>query len=108
MASSPRNCITTNWCKPNKFFQTAFILTRIKTIRCFEQINIGRIQLFQKPMPDFYYTIEKETTAEYKDRGSRFLAYAFPISTVDDFKTRLKALKGDHPKAAHHCFAYRL
>jgi len=59
-------------------------------------------------MPDFYYTIEKETTAEYKDRGSRFLAYAFPISTVDNFKTRLKALKGDHPKAAHHCFAYRL
>lgn len=55
-----------------------------------------------------YYTIEKPSVAEFKDRGSRFLAYAFPIQTVDDFKKRLKQLKEEHPKAAHHCFAYRL
>jgi uncharacterized YigZ family protein len=59
-------------------------------------------------MPDFYNTIEKEASAEYKDRGSRFLAYVFPILSADDFKKRLKALKEEHPKAAHHCFAYRL
>lgn len=59
-------------------------------------------------MPDFYNTIEKAATAEYKDRGSRFLAYAFPIQRTDDFKKQLKALKEEHPKAAHHCFAYRL
>ena len=46
--------------------------------------------------------------AEYKDRGSKFLAYAFPIATVEDFKKRLKELKEEHPKAAHHCFAYRI
>jgi uncharacterized YigZ family protein len=55
-----------------------------------------------------YYTIEKPSQAEYKDRGSRFLAYAFPIQTIDDFKKGLKALKEEHPKANHHCFAYRL
>lgn len=55
-----------------------------------------------------YYTIEKPSVAEYKDRGSKFLSYAFPIATVDDFKKRLKELKEEHPKAAHHCFAYRL
>lgn len=55
-----------------------------------------------------YYTIEKPSVAEYKDRGSRFLAYAFPIQSVDDFKKRLKQLKEEHPKAVHHCFAYRL
>lgn len=55
-----------------------------------------------------YYTIEKPSVAEYKDRGSTFLAYAFPIQTVDDFKKRLKSIKEEHPKAAHHCFAYRL
>lgn len=55
-----------------------------------------------------YYTIEKPSQAEYKDRGSRFLAYAFPIQTIDDFKKGIKALKDEHPKAAHHCFAYRL
>lgn len=55
-----------------------------------------------------YYTIEKPSVAEFKDRGSRFLAYAFPIETVADFKKRLKELKEEHPKAVHHCFAYRL
>ena len=55
-----------------------------------------------------YYTIERPSVAEFKDRGSKFLAYAFSIQTVDDFKKRLKELKEEHPKAAHHCFAYRL
>lgn len=55
-----------------------------------------------------YNTIDKEAVAEFKDRGSKFLAYAFPVQTADDFKKRLKALKEEHPKAAHHCFAYRL
>lgn len=55
-----------------------------------------------------YYTIDKPSVAEFKDRGSKFLAYAFPIRTVDDFKKRLKELKEEHPKAVHHCFAYRI
>lgn len=55
-----------------------------------------------------YYTIEKPALAEYKDRGSRFLAYAYPIQTPEEFKKQLKILKDEHPKAAHHCFAYRL
>ena len=57
---------------------------------------------------NFYKTIEKESVAEFKDRGSRFLAYAFPISSADDFKKRLKELKEEHSKAVHHCFAYRI
>src|SRR3954466_8135421 len=55
-----------------------------------------------------YYTIEKPSVAEYKDRGSRFLGYAFPIQSTDDFKKNLQSLKKEHPKAVHHCFAYRL
>lgn len=57
---------------------------------------------------DHYYTIERDSLAEYKDRGSRFLAYAFPITEVADFKDQLRRLKEEHPKAAHHCFAYRI
>jgi len=57
---------------------------------------------------NFYQTIEKESVAEFKDRGSRFLAYAFPISSTDDCKKRLKELKEEHSKAVHHCFAYRI
>ena len=57
---------------------------------------------------DFYHTIDKESVAEFKDRGSRFMAYAFPISTTGEFKKRLKELKEEHPKAVHYCFAYRI
>jgi uncharacterized YigZ family protein len=57
---------------------------------------------------DFYNTIEKPSIAEFKDRGSKFIAYAFPIQTVDEFKSNLQVLKKEHPKATHHCFAYRL
>src|SRR6266487_4959258 len=57
---------------------------------------------------DFYYTIDQNSLAEFKDRGSRFLAYAFPIQSTDDFKNYLQQSKKEHPKAAHHCFAYRL
>lgn len=57
---------------------------------------------------NYYNTIEKPSFAEFKDRGSRFLAYVFPIQSADDFKKRLKSLKEEHPKAAHHCFAYRM
>jgi len=58
--------------------------------------------------PDYYYTIEKPAIAEFKDRGSKFIAYAFPVIGSADFKKRLKDLKEEHPKAVHHCFAYRL
>ncbi len=57
---------------------------------------------------EFYYTIGKESVAEFKDRNSSFLAYAFPIENKEEFKLRLKQLRDEHPKAAHHCFAYRI
>jgi uncharacterized YigZ family protein len=57
---------------------------------------------------EIYYTVEKIATAEFKDRGSRFVAYACPLKSQDDFKARLGEIKKDHPKATHYCFAYRL
>jgi uncharacterized YigZ family protein len=56
----------------------------------------------------FYNTIAQLSTAEFKDRGSKFIGYAFPIETADDFKQQLQLLKKEHPKAVHHCFAYRI
>ncbi len=58
--------------------------------------------------PQFYNTIDLPSMAEYKDRGSKFLGFAFPIASVLQFKARLKQLKEEHTKAAHHCFAYRI
>lgn len=57
---------------------------------------------------DFYNTIEQISTAEFKDRGSRFIAYAFPFAAKDLFKEKLNEVKKEHPKASHHCFAYRI
>lgn len=50
----------------------------------------------------------QESQAVFTDRGSRFLAFAFPIENVEAFKKRLKTLKDEHPKAVHFCFAWRL
>ena len=57
---------------------------------------------------DHYFTIEGPAIAEFKDRGSKFIAYCFPIKKPEDFKTHLQTLKKENPKANHHCFAYRL
>lgn len=59
-------------------------------------------------IPLFYQTVDQAGTAEFRDRGSKFIAYVFPIADVNDFRERLAALKKEHPKATHHCFAYRL
>lgn len=57
---------------------------------------------------DHYFTIEKSSQAEFKDRGSRFIAYAFPVSDAIDFKKKLQEIKKEHGRATHHCFAYRI
>lgn len=58
--------------------------------------------------PDFYHTIEQRGVAEFKDKGSRFIAIALPLNTVDDFKLNLETIKKEYPKASHYCFAYRI
>lgn len=46
--------------------------------------------------------------AEFRDRGSRFIGYAFPLGSTEQFKAELELIKKEHPKATHHCFAYRI
>ena len=55
-----------------------------------------------------YKTIAVPATGEFKDRGSKFLAYAYPIVQVAGVKELLQGLKKEHPKAVHHCYAYRI
>ena len=57
---------------------------------------------------DHYNTIEKPGTASYSDRGSKFIAHAFPVDSIESFKLILNQLKKEHPKASHFCFAYRI
>ena len=58
--------------------------------------------------PHFYSTIEIPAIAEFKDRGSKFLAYSYPVDSVDTCKKIIAGLKKEHPKAVHFCVAYRI
>lgn len=55
-----------------------------------------------------YRTLEAPIEAEFKDKGSRFIAYAYPVQTAAEVKSRVDALREAHHKARHWCYAYRL
>ena len=57
---------------------------------------------------DIYRTIEAPTTGLFTDRGSKFLAFAFPISADGEIKSIIAQLKSGHSKANHYCWALRL
>lgn len=55
-----------------------------------------------------YTTITAPSAGDFRDRGSKFLSYAYPVTTPEDVKKHLQILKKEHPKAVHHCYAYRI
>lgn len=55
-----------------------------------------------------YKTIASTTQAEFKDKGSRFIAFAYPIQTLEEVKQYVSILREEHHKARHWCYAYRL
>ncbi|MBS1531433.1 MAG: YigZ family protein, partial [Bacteroidetes bacterium] len=57
---------------------------------------------------DTYLTIEKPAEGVFRDRGSKFMAYAYPITSEPDIKLIIAGLKQEHPKANHYCYAMRL
>jgi uncharacterized YigZ family protein len=57
---------------------------------------------------DAYQTIAKPTEGEFRDRGSKFIAYAYEVNTEEEVKERLAEVKSIHPKARHHCYGYQL
>ncbi len=60
-------------------------------------------------MFDFTYkTIAQPAEGIYKDKGSKFLSFAYPVTRETVVKEILTHVKTSHPKANHHCYAYRL
>ena len=55
-----------------------------------------------------YKTIASTTQAEFKDKGSRFIAFAYPVQTLEEVKQYVSILREEHHKARHWCYAYRL
>jgi uncharacterized YigZ family protein len=66
--------------------------------------------LFNLKMPgtDTYLTIQKRAEGSFRDRGSRFLAFVFPVRDTDEIREILAGLRRQYHDARHHCYAYRL
>jgi uncharacterized YigZ family protein len=59
-------------------------------------------------MSDSYLTIAAPTEGLFKDKGSKFLAYAYPVDSEEEIKELVQQLKKEHYSARHHCYAWRL
>ena len=57
---------------------------------------------------DAYQSIGAPSQGLFKDNGSRFIAFAYPVETEDQVKEYVSALKKEYHDARHHCFAYRI
>ncbi|MEO0723865.1 MAG: YigZ family protein [Bacteroidota bacterium] len=57
---------------------------------------------------DIYQTLAGPSEGEFKDRGSKFLAYAYPVESKADIEAAQTIVRKLHPKARHYCYAYRL
>jgi len=57
---------------------------------------------------DSYKTIKNTSEAIYKEKGSKFITYAFPVTCQEDIKIEIDKLKKEYYDARHHCYAYML
>jgi len=59
-------------------------------------------------MDDSYKTLENPAEGTYRDKGSRFLAFGFPVKDEEEIRAILTTLRKKYHDARHHCYAYRL
>lgn len=53
-------------------------------------------------------TVTTQTTAIYRDKGSKFIGMLFPVSSTEDFDSKLAELQQEYHDATHHCYARRI
>lgn len=53
-------------------------------------------------------TVTDLTKKSYREKGSKFIGYLFPVSTADEFENELQKIKSEHPDATHHCYGGRI
>lgn len=59
-------------------------------------------------MEDTYKTILNPSEGLFKDKGSKFIAYAYPVTSEDQIREIVLTIKKEHHSARHHCYAWRL
>ncbi len=60
------------------------------------------------PESDIYRTIKIVSSGLYKEKGSRFISAAFPVSEEPEIKNIIETIRREHHEARHHCYAYLL
>ena len=57
---------------------------------------------------DIYKTIKSSSQGVFKDKGSRFIALAYPVSNQEEIKPIIEKIRKDYHDARHHCYAYMI
>jgi uncharacterized YigZ family protein len=57
---------------------------------------------------DSYHTIKSPSEGIYKEKGSRFMAFACPVSDSEEIKLIIEKIRKEHHEARHHCYAYMI
>jgi len=57
---------------------------------------------------DNYKTIRSPSEGIYKEKGSRFLAFAFPVVSQEEIKPVIEGIRKEYHDARHHCYAYMI
>ncbi len=57
---------------------------------------------------DKYKTVEQAAEGLYKEKGSKFMAFVYPVTTEEEIKEKVAALKEKYHDARHYCYAYML
>lgn len=57
-------------------------------------------------MAEKYLTVSKSVEGIYKEKGSKFLSFLYPVTSVEEVKEYLTQLKKKYYDATHHCYAY--
>jgi uncharacterized YigZ family protein len=58
--------------------------------------------------PDNYKTIKSSSVGIYKEKGSRFLSFAFPVVSQEEIKSIIEEIRREYYDARHHCYAYMI
>ena len=66
------------------------------------------VDMAEENIKDTYSSIAAPSRGLFKDNGSRFIAFAYPVETEAQIKEIVASLKKEYHDARHHCYAYRL
>ncbi|HEX2920606.1 MAG TPA: YigZ family protein [Bacteroidales bacterium] len=57
---------------------------------------------------DLYKTISRPSEGLYKDKGSKFIAFAYPVTGQEEIKAHIERTRKEYHDARHHCYAWML